>query len=31
MEDYVRPTLVRDEGALAGVLSMRDVLSAYAT
>ena len=31
MEDYVRHTLVRDEGALVGVLSMRDVLSAYAT
>ena len=31
MEDYVRHTLVRDEGALVGVLSIRDVLSAYAT
>ena len=31
MEDYVRHTLVRDEGVLVGVLSMRDVLSAYAT
>ncbi len=30
MEDYVRHALIRDEGALVGVLSMRDVLSAYA-
>ena len=29
MEDYVRHVLVRDEGGLVGVLSMRDVLSAY--
>jgi CBS domain-containing protein len=31
MEDYVRHVLVRDEGGLVGVLSMRDVLSAYTT
>ena len=31
MEDYVRHTLVRDEGALVGVLSIRDILSAYTT
>jgi predicted transcriptional regulator len=31
MEDYVRHLLVRDEGGLVGVLSMRDVLSAYTT
>jgi len=30
MEDYVRHTLVRDQGTLVGVLSIRDVLSAYA-
>jgi CBS domain-containing protein len=29
MEDYVRHVLVRDEGGLVGVLSMRDVLSAF--
>jgi CBS domain-containing protein len=31
MEDYVRHALVRDEDGLVGVLSMRDVLAAYAT
>ena len=31
MKDYVRHALVRDEGGLVGVLSMRDVLSAYTT
>lgn len=31
MKDYVRHVLVRDEGGLVGVLSMRDVLSAYTT
>lgn len=31
MEDYVRHVLVRDEAGLVGVLSMRDVLSAYTT
>jgi predicted transcriptional regulator len=31
MRDYVRHALVRDEGGLVGVLSMRDVLSAYTT
>ena len=31
MEGYVRHTLVRDEGGLVGVLSMRDLLSAYTT
>jgi CBS domain-containing protein len=31
MEDYVRHVLVRDEGGLVGVLSMRDVLAAYTT
>jgi signal-transduction protein with cAMP-binding, CBS, and nucleotidyltransferase domain len=31
MKDYVRHALVRDESGLVGVLSMRDVLSAYAT
>lgn len=29
MEDYVRHLLVRDETGLVGILSMRDVLSAY--
>jgi CBS domain-containing protein len=29
MEDYVRHVLVRDDSGLAGILSMRDVLSAY--
>ncbi len=29
MEDYVRHVLVRDDSGLVGVLSMRDVLSAY--
>jgi CBS domain-containing protein len=31
MKDYVRHALVRDEGGLVGVLSMRDALSAYTT
>jgi CBS domain-containing protein len=31
MKDYVRHALVRDEGGVVGVLSMRDVLSAYTT
>jgi CBS domain-containing protein len=31
MEDYVRHVLVRDERGLVGVLSIRDVLSAYIT
>jgi len=31
MEDYVRHALVRDDDSLVGVLSMRDVLSAYTT
>jgi predicted transcriptional regulator len=31
MEDYVRHVLVRDEDGLVGVLSMRDVLSAFTT
>ena len=31
MKDYVRHALVRDESGLVGVLSMRDVLSAYTT
>jgi CBS domain-containing protein len=31
MKDYVRHGLVRDETGLVGVLSMRDVLSAYTT
>jgi CBS domain-containing protein len=31
MEDYVRHVLVRDELGLVGVLSIRDVLSAYIT
>ena len=31
MKDYVRHALVRDENGLVGVLSMRDVLSAYTT
>ncbi len=31
MKDYVRHVLVRDEGGLVGVLSMRDALSAYTT
>ena len=31
MKDYVRHALVRDETGLVGVLSMRDVLSAYTT
>jgi CBS domain-containing protein len=31
MEDYVRHVLVRDEGRLVGVLSIRDVVSAYIT
>jgi CBS domain-containing protein len=29
MEDYVRHVLVRDASGLVGILSMRDVLSAY--
>jgi CBS domain-containing protein len=29
MEDYVRHVLVRDEDHLVGIVSMRDVLSAY--
>jgi CBS domain-containing protein len=29
MEDYVRHLLVRDDTGLVGILSMRDVLSAY--
>jgi CBS domain-containing protein len=29
MEDYVRHLLVRDDAGLVGILSMRDVLSAY--
>jgi CBS domain-containing protein len=31
MKDYVRHVLVRDDNGLVGVLSMRDVLSAYTT
>lgn len=31
MEDYVRHVLVRGEGGLVGVLSIRDVLDAYIT
>ncbi len=31
MKDYVRHALVRDEQGLVGVLSMRDVLSAFTT
>ena len=31
MKDYVRHALVRDDNGLVGVLSMRDVLSAYTT
>jgi CBS domain-containing protein len=31
MRDYVRHALVRGESGLVGVLSMRDVLSAYTT
>jgi CBS domain-containing protein len=31
MEDYVRHVLVRDQRGLVGILSMRDVLSAYIT
>lgn len=31
MEDYVRHVLVRGDAGLAGVLSIRDVLSAYIT
>jgi CBS domain-containing protein len=31
MKDYVRHALVRDETGLVGVVSMRDVLSAYTT
>ena len=31
MKDYVRHGLVRDETGLVGVLSMRDILSAYTT
>jgi CBS domain-containing protein len=31
MKDYVRHALVRDEQGFVGVLSMRDVLSAYTT
>jgi signal-transduction protein with cAMP-binding, CBS, and nucleotidyltransferase domain len=31
MKDYVRHILVRDDNGLVGVLSMRDVLSAYTT
>jgi len=31
MKDYVRHALVRDEGGLVGVLSMRYALSAYTT
>ena len=31
MEDYVRHVLVREHGLLVGVLSIRDVLSAYIT
>ena len=31
MKDYVRHALVRGENGLVGVLSMRDVLSAYTT
>jgi len=31
MEDYVRHVLVRGDGGLVGILSMRDVLDAYIT
>ena len=31
MEDYVRHVLVRDDQGLVGMLSMRDVVSAYIT
>jgi CBS domain-containing protein len=31
MEDYVRHVLVRDRRRLVGILSMRDVLSAFIT
>jgi CBS domain-containing protein len=31
MQDYVRHVLVRDEGRVVGIVSMRDVLSAYTT
>lgn len=31
MEDYVRHVLVGDEGRVVGIVSMRDVISAYTT